>query len=189
MESLKLHNLYSIALTCICISFWAEQWELHTKHSTILFHFLIHAYSTTLFTFNLLMREWTERNKTGLPYFLPCHHFQCKWLAKPGRQHGGYIEFLAGPCLESHSFFLCWNLLIKNEASPGCQCLHWLSCKHNEHTPLLALNITELHTLWILQNSVLMGHSKHYIQMHWQRMVGMHIKHICSAHTHVPLSH
>lgn len=129
---------------------------------------------------------WWENGLKGIrlacPIFFHVTIFSANGWLNQGRQHGEYIEFLAGPCLESHSFFLCWNLLIKNEASPGCQCLHSLSCKRNEHIALLALNITELHTLWILQNSVLMGHSKHYIQMHWQRMVGMHIKHylLCS---------
>lgn len=74
-----------------------------------------------------------------MSYFLPCHHVQCKWLAKTGRRHGECVELLTGPCfLESHSFFLCLKQVLvqmENEASLGYQCLHSLSCIRNRHTP------------------------------------------------------
>lgn len=34
-ESLKLYNLYFVACTCICISFFLEQWTCCTTDSTV----------------------------------------------------------------------------------------------------------------------------------------------------------
>lgn len=41
-ESLKLHNLYPVAYTCICISLLSELWKCYTKLTQVfVFHFLI----------------------------------------------------------------------------------------------------------------------------------------------------
>lgn len=66
---------------------------LQKTNSTILFHFLIHAYSArTLYLLFIDESEWAVRNKNcRLSCFLLCHHFQCKSLAKTGKQHERYM--------------------------------------------------------------------------------------------------
>lgn len=138
--SSKLYNLYSVAGTCICISFLAEQWRVCTKLTAFISHLdTCSSYQHPLSSVYWWIRKRWKNKNCGWSCFLLCHHFQHRWLANTGNPHKGYDGFLPDPCfLESRRLLTMLGAsggFDESVASAGFQCLHFSVMNVTEALP------------------------------------------------------
>lgn len=110
--SSKLYNLYSVAGTCICISFLAEQWRVCTKLTAFISHLdTCSSYQHPLSSVYWWIRKRWKNKNCGWSCFLLCHHFQHRWLANTGNPRRGYDGFLPHPMFlgKSSPAYYAWS--------------------------------------------------------------------------------
>lgn len=140
----QLHNLYSVAGACICISFRAEQWKVCTKLTVFISHLdTCSSYQHPLSSVYWWIRKRWKNKNCGLSCFLLCHHFQHKWLANTGNPCRGYDGFLPHPCfLESRRLLTMFEAsggFHRSAACPGFQCVRFSVVNVTETLPLAEL--------------------------------------------------